>query len=272
MGKQTSLIKFTGRVRDLIGYEREGEHYIRSAPLHVHRSARTKLSALAFGKASRLGAAMRQAMRGELKGMAGGSNVNRLNKALFSVLQADDLHRIRRFAPANFKSLKGFGLNPHADVQKVLSVKPEVQRDVAGNIHVTLPPMENLTCNPRATHLSIRAVAVHVQPGFDKASTTASRTLLIPADRPCPGQTLVIPAAGAAVSCVLLEVVCCQEEHGRMYRLQNRLFTAVEVIAVLGGRMRRNRRGKVQRRQRLRNAHGRRPVAQQQAVGFDQLE
>lgn len=53
MGKQVSIIKFTGHVGNLIGYRRNGEYFSRSAPEKVRRTAATRRAARAFGVASR---------------------------------------------------------------------------------------------------------------------------------------------------------------------------------------------------------------------------
>ena len=263
MATQTGLIKFTGQVGGLIGYKVGAAYYLRSAAQQVRQSARTRLAARAFGKASTLGAAMRHALNGQLDGPADSAAVNRLNKALLGVLQADDLHRHKRFAPRNFKSLNGFCFNQHAALSDVIAVTPAVHRDGNGHIHVTIPPMEAGNYNPRATHLSIKAVAVHMQPGFDRATSTSSGAALIPIGLPAREITLVVPAEKGAISCVLLEVVCCRKEGGRMYQLQNRKYTATDIIAILPGRTLR-----VKRKKMLRTRNERLPLLPEPLVDF----
>ena len=263
MAKQTGLIKFTGQVGGLIGYKVGGEYYLRSAAQQVRQSVRTQLAGRAFGKAATLGAAMRHALNGILDGPTDGASVNRLTKALLQVLHADDLHRHKRFVPGNIKRLKGFAQNPHAALSNILTVTPAVQRDVHCNLHVTIPPMEAYHCNPHATHLSFRAVAVQVQSTFDRATATSSAEELIPAGLPSREITLVVPAAKGAVSCVLLEVACLREEKGRMYRLQNRKYTATDIIAVMPGRAVREKR-----KYRRHTAAGRWSATRKPLIGF----
>jgi hypothetical protein len=150
---------------------------------------------------------MRHAMSGQLDALADPDNVNRLNKALLEVLLADDLYRAKRFVPANFSRLKGFCFNQHTGLPKVLTVQPAVNHDVHGNILVTIPAMNGYLTHPRATHLAVKAVAVHAAPGF-KAATATSSDL---------------------------------ELHGRLYQLHDRQYMAADVIAVFGGRVWRNR-------------------------------
>ncbi|WP_157986552.1 hypothetical protein [Chitinophaga alhagiae] len=97
--------------------------------------------------------------------------------------------------------------------------------------------MNSCMNNPGATHLCIKALAVHVQPGFEQATATASAAVLFPVDHPSGEITLVVPAQKVVVSCVMLEVSQYMEEQGKMVFLHNRQYTAVDVIAVLPGRM-----------------------------------
>lgn len=236
MGKQTGIFKFTGKMGGVIGYKVGDEYYVRSAPEHVRQSEATKLSSRAFGKASTLGAAFRQVLNGMLDNPLEGSTVNRLNKALVGVLQADG-RRLKRFVPAHFKRLKGFALNAFNSLADILTVTPAISRDSANNLLVTIPPMDSCMSNPSATHLCIKALAVHIQPGFEQATATASEAVLLPVGHPSGEIALVVPAQKGVVSCVMLEVSQCMEEQGKMVFLHNRQYTAVDVIAVLRGSM-----------------------------------
>lgn len=236
MAKQTGLIKFTKKVGDLIGYRVGKEYYFRSMPAEVRQSPRTKVSARYFGKASTLGAAMRHAAYGLLDIPGEMGLGNRLNRALLGVLRQDDLHHSKTFIPQNFRGLQGFSFNQHTSLDQVLTVTPVVTRDFYGNLHVTIPAMSSYTCNPVATHLRIRAVGVFLQPGFTAAAATASEPVLVDISRPCEELTLVVPAQKGALCTVILEVMCCKQENGRMVLLMNRKYSAAEVIAVLTGR------------------------------------
>lgn len=247
MAIQTGILPFTGKLGNVIGYRRGNKHYLRSMPQTVHQSARTKLSGRAFGKACKLGAAIRHALSGPLHALSDGGMVNRLNKALLTVLHTDDLHRMPRFIPRHFKSLAGFSFNPHAALQGVLPVTPNVGLDAEGNIIVTLPAMPPYDPPAGITHLSVRAVAIHVQPGFLRAEASMSDTVLIDLGRPFDLTELVMRAGKGVLSCVVLEVVSCRQEQGRIYRLRNRKHTAAQIIAVMPGKV-----GRVKRRRHKR--------------------
>ena len=169
---------------------------------------------------------------------------NRLNKALVGVLQADDLHAHKRFVPAHFKKLQPMELNPHAALNSLLPVTPTVTRAENGVLTVTIPAMEHFGHNPRATHISVKAIAVFVQSSYQQAIAEASAPALLPAGQPAAETTLTIPAAKGAVCCVLLEVNSLVEENGRMVMLRNKKYTAAGVIAVLVKRAKRMKRRK----------------------------
>lgn len=217
----------------MIGYRVGNQYHLRSMPQQVRQSPRSKISSRRFGKASKLGAAMRHALHGHLDTAQESTLVNRLNKALLGVLRQDDLQGAKRFIPRHFQALTGFRFTPHAGLAKLLTVNPVVTRDGKGNIEVAVPAMEMFVSNPQATYLSIKAIAVSVHPGYTKATAAASEPVMLTAGRPSGAFTLTVPAPPDAVSCIILEATSLQMEGGRLYRLQNRKYVAAEVIAVI---------------------------------------
>ncbi|WP_119079145.1 hypothetical protein [Chitinophaga alhagiae] len=233
MATQTSLLKFTGKVGNLIGYRVGKKYYLRSAPEQVRQSPHSKVSSRHFGKASRLGATMRHALHGLLHVKQDNTLINRLNKSLLHVLRQDDLHRQKRFIPRYFRDLERFCFTTHADLSRVLPVEVSAVRNTDGSIAVTVPAIRQHLCNPRATHVGFRAVAVCLERGFATAKAAASDMVMLKADEPSAAFSLTVPADGNTVTCVILEVTSWQVEHGRPYLLGNRKFMAAEVIAVL---------------------------------------
>ncbi|WP_346319530.1 hypothetical protein [Chitinophaga sp. YIM B06452] len=233
MATQTGVLKFTGRLGNLIGYRVGGEYYLRSMPQRVRQSPRSKISGRCFGKASKLGAAIRHALEGIMDTASESTLGNRLNRALLGVLRQDDLHGMKRFIPRHFRALEGFCFTPHAELGRLLTVAPVVTRDGNGNIEVAVPAMEALNGHPQATHISIKALAVCIRPGYTAATAEQSEPVLLEMGKSSEAFTLTVPASPDAVSCVILEVTSLQEEHGRMYMLRNRKYAAAEVIAVL---------------------------------------
>ncbi|MGX5816730.1 hypothetical protein ACWKWU_00950 [Chitinophaga lutea] len=66
MGKQVGIIPFTGRVGPLIGYRVGNQYLVRSMPAQVRQTPATRRSAQDFGKASRLGRSLRNAIHPQL--------------------------------------------------------------------------------------------------------------------------------------------------------------------------------------------------------------
>ncbi len=82
MAKQISLITFTGKLGNLIGYERGGKYFLRSMPEIVRQTTATRRAAQRFGIASRKAALIRSAFYDELDIHCDSSHVNRLNRIL----------------------------------------------------------------------------------------------------------------------------------------------------------------------------------------------
>ncbi|WP_343703083.1 hypothetical protein [Chitinophaga sp.] len=233
MATQTSLLKFTGKLGNVIGYRVGKKYYLRSMPEEVRQSSRSKVSSRHFGKASRLGATVRHALHGLLHVKQDNKLINKLNGSLLGVLRQDDLHRQKRFIPRYFRGLERFCFTTHADLAKVLPVDVSAVRNADGNIEVTVPAILKHLANPRATHVGIRAVAVCLERGFTKANAAASEMVMLKADEPSDAFLLTVPADRNMVTCVILEVTCWQEEHGRRYLMGNQKFMAAQIIAVL---------------------------------------
>ncbi|WP_157986706.1 hypothetical protein [Chitinophaga alhagiae] len=233
MATQASLLKFTGKVGNLIGYRVGKKYYLRSAPEEVRQSPHSKVSSRHFGKASRLGATMRHALHGLLHVKSENKMINRLNSSLLGVLRQDDLHRQKRFIPRYFRGLERFCFTTHADLGKVLAVQAAAVRNADGSIEVSVPAIRKHLANPRATHVGFRAVAVCLERGFATAKAAASEMVMLKADEPSAAFSLTVPADRNTVTCVILEVTCWQVEHGRRYLMGNQKFMAAQIIAVL---------------------------------------
>ena len=82
MAKQTGPFFFTGKLDTVIGYERNGVHFLRSMPARVKQTTATRQAARNFGIASRKGRLIRKAFAPHLDLRCDGAFVNRLNKVL----------------------------------------------------------------------------------------------------------------------------------------------------------------------------------------------
>ena len=66
MATQNSIIPFTGKLGNLIGYERNGKYFLRSMPEIVRQTAATRRAARRFGLASCKAALIRNAFYDDL--------------------------------------------------------------------------------------------------------------------------------------------------------------------------------------------------------------
>ncbi|MGX5821043.1 hypothetical protein ACWKWU_22815, partial [Chitinophaga lutea] len=130
-----------------------------------------------FGKASRLGRSLRNAIHPQLTVPSDSTLGNRLNKALLHILHQDDLHREKRFIPRYFQTLKGFSLTPHSTLNDVLPAYPAVSRDNGIRVHI---PAMSMPCQYKAaTHIQIRAIALYTDGRCSQ--TTASDPVMLEA-------------------------------------------------------------------------------------------
>ncbi|HEY8959400.1 MAG TPA: hypothetical protein VIM72_26505, partial [Chitinophaga sp.] len=139
MAKQTGLFQFTGKLGNMIGYQRNGNYFVRSMPLTVKQTSATRQASRNFGIASRKGKLIRQAIMPQLDLHYDGSLVNRLNKTLIQV-----------------KHLEGFRLNRHTGVEKFFSVQPVMQN---GRLII---PAQSLPPQGAGTHLEVTVVATRI--------------------------------------------------------------------------------------------------------------
>ncbi|MGX5819085.1 hypothetical protein ACWKWU_12860 [Chitinophaga lutea] len=231
MGKQTGIIKFTGKLGPLIGYYSGGEYLVRSVPERVRQSPSTRLAAQHFGKASALACTMRTALRPLLHIPPDNNIVNALNKKMHTILRADDLHRHKRFIPRHFQQLRGFTFTPRGSLMRSLPCDPVVSRHFDGSIHVHIPAMKAPGSHPSGTHVLVQAIALWTN--GTSSSAASSEPMLLEASQPSEAFTLKIEAGGEGVCCVILEAIACQTFNGKPLLMRHQRHIACEVIAVL---------------------------------------
>lgn len=231
MGKQTGIIKFTGKLGPLIGYYSRGEYLVRSAPERVRQSPATRLAAQHFGRASSLARAMRAALHPLLHIPPQKGVINALNKKLHTILQADDLHRHKRFIPRHFSQLRGFSFTPQGSLMRTLPCDPVVSRLHDGSIDVHIPAMQAPGSHPSGTHVLVQAIALWTN--GKRTTAASSEPVLLEAGVRSEAVTLKIEAAGEGVCCVMIEAISCQEVNGRPLLFSHASHLACEIIAVL---------------------------------------
>jgi len=210
MAKQTSIIPFTGKLGNLIGYERNGEYFLRSMPEIVRQTHATRRAARRFGMASRKGALIRHAFYCDLDIRCDSGHINRLNKALIA-------------AGSNHAAITGFRFNQHAGTDRFFTVAPRLLRNDI--LHI---PSQTIAQYKGLTALEVKVIAARID--FIKAQVTGTATAILTIS---PGMSfeetnipLDVPGAGTLV--VTLQV-------RGMYKAGascNRQHLAADIIAV----------------------------------------
>ncbi|SIN67588.1 hypothetical protein [Chitinophaga niabensis] len=233
MARQTGPVTFTGKLGNLIGYEVDGVHLLRSMPAHVERSYATKRSALDFGTASKGGRLLRNALSGELEIPDDGKLVNRINKVLQAIVKADAHHfpGQRRILTRHLPALTGFNLNSTTKLDQLLTFQPVLTKDKDGNICVSVNPAFKKTKG--TTHLEIKAIVTGID--FAKAKYTAavSESKLIDVRALPEKVAFVLPYAEKETAFVVLQVIPFQMVNGELALLEDVKHLAADIIGVL---------------------------------------
>lgn len=212
MAKQTGLFKFTGKLDNVIGYRRNGTHFVRSMPAKVHQTAPTRQASRNFGIASRKGRLIRKAFAGQLDVRHDGTLVNRLNKAL--ILAGKD----------NLQAITGFRFNKHTGLEKLLPLQPSITQD--GIITI---PTQSLPKPGTATHLAIKALAVRLNFAERRIIGTDTATEFVDLNKPFDGTALQMAVPGKGTLIVMLQVRVCNGTTAS----GDRRYMAADILAVI---------------------------------------
>lgn len=210
MAKQTSLITFTGKLGNMIGYERKGQYLLRSKPETVRQTAATRRAAQRFGLASKKGALIRRAFAEELDIRCDMTRVNRLNKAL---IQTGSITR-----------LKGFRFNQSTGIDRFFIEMPVYVNNSTLSIpSQVLPALEGITA------LEVKVMGARI--GFlkHKVIATDAVRLVIRTGEEFPGAELSLDVPGDGVLMVTVQVRGFHNESPP----GNRKHMAADIVAVV---------------------------------------
>ncbi|PWV46554.1 hypothetical protein [Chitinophaga sp. S165] len=212
MARQTSLITFTGRLGNVIGYCRDGEHFLRSMPETVRQTTGTLRAARRFGAASRKGALIRSAFTNELDIHCDGGHVNRLNKAFI------------RSGNNIMAALKGFRFNQQTGTERFFSIAPELSgTDLLHIPAQVLPEIKGVTA------LEVKVIATRVNFGTQQVVDVETAITVLDLSEPFAGATLPVNVPGRGILVVTLQVRAINGENPSC----NSKYMAADVIAVL---------------------------------------
>ncbi|QEH41142.1 hypothetical protein [Chitinophaga sp. XS-30] len=211
MGRQTSLLTFTGRVGNLIGYNRNGKHFMRCMPETVRQTSATRQAAQRFGAASRKGRLIRSAFAQELDIRSDGSRVNRLNKAII------------KGGCNNPGAIAGFQFNRYTGIDKFFRVAPVLSTD--GILHI---PAQALAQIKGFTALEVKVIAACISFAERKVVHTETAILVLDTREPFAGAALSVDAPGKGTLVVTLQVRAMKDGHPS----GNRKYVAADIVAV----------------------------------------
>jgi hypothetical protein len=232
MGILTSIIKFTGPLDNLIGYQVNGKTRVRSRPQQVRQTVNTKRAAKDFGSASRTAAVLRHGIIKEIAVSQDNEFLNRLNKAMVGVIKTDLARPAgrRRVTTGSLHALEGFRVNKYMNIHCGYAV----QRLYDGCLQVTITlPVAQF--RDKVQYMQFRAIAVY--PDFERGKTVQTSSEIVTLSKVQAGDIqafcLTIPAPHAGEAIVLLEAIACTMEKGQPNYMGYRNYNAADIIAIV---------------------------------------
>ncbi|MGO4292787.1 hypothetical protein [Chitinophaga sp. RAB17] len=210
MAKQMSIISFTGKLGNLIGYKRNGQYFLRSMPQSVQQTAATRRASRRFGIASRKAAFIRHAFYGHLDIHCDGGHINRLNKLLIA---AGDHHA----------AITGFRFNQHTGVDRFFTVAPRLLPNGILNI-----PAQPIAGYKGITALEVKVIATRIDFTSRQVVGSETVTLMIAPDTTFQetNVSLEVPGQGSLVVVLQVRAMYGDGPSG------NRQYMAADIIAV----------------------------------------
>lgn len=210
MARQKSLFPYSGALRDLIGYERDGEHFVRRKPEFVRQTAATCRAAQRFGIASRKAALIRKTFYGDLDIRCDSGHINRLNKLLIK-------------AAGNYEAVTGFRFNEHTGTDRFFTVSPRLFRNEV--LHI---PRQTLAQYNGITLLEVKVIATRIDFNIHHVTGTTTAILTINPREPFDGADLPLNVPGEGTLVITLQVRGMNKNGPSC----NRRYLAADIIAV----------------------------------------
>jgi hypothetical protein len=210
MAKQMSVIPFTGKLGNLIGYKRNGKYFLRSMPESVRQTAATRRASRRFGIASRKGAFIRNAFYSHLDIHCDGGHINRLNRVLIA---AGDHHA----------AITGFRFNQHTGVDRFFAVAPRLLRNGILNI-----PAQTIARYKGIAALEVKVIATRIDFISRQVVGSETVTLMIEPDTTFQETNVSLDVPGEGSLVVVFQVRALYKDGPS----GNRQHMAADIIAV----------------------------------------
>lgn len=212
MAEQQSIVRFRGRLGNLIGYYRNGKYFIRSMPQHVHQTRATRRAAERFGIASRKAALIRSAFCDDLDIHGNNSFINRLNSVLI------------KQATHNMTAVTGFRFNQDTGLEKFFEIIPALSEDATLHIPAqSLPQLKGITA------FEVKVIAARMHFGTLRIISTDAAILNIDPRQPFDGASIPLNVPGNGTLMVTVQIRAMQGETPSY----NRRYQAADIIGVL---------------------------------------
>ncbi|MBW8687473.1 hypothetical protein [Chitinophaga rhizophila] len=189
MAKQTSLITFTGRLSQMVGYRRGGRYFLRSIPAVVRQTAATRNAALRFGIASKQSALIRSAFKPILDVCCDTSHINRLNKVL---IQA---------GRQQVTAVQGFRFNQYTGIDRFLPTAPVLSAEKA--LHI---PAQVVAKVKGVDSLEVKIITALISFGLNKVVGTSTTSMTVKAGARFEGATIPVDICGTGTLVVVMQI------------------------------------------------------------------
>ncbi|KAA2245678.1 hypothetical protein F0L74_06905 [Chitinophaga agrisoli] len=231
MATQTSVIKFTGKLGDIIGYRCGKKHHLRTRPEHIHQTAATKQAAQNFGINSRKSKIIRKAILPHLDLRYDGTTGNRLTRELILAgkqpPKSSPTKAPHKHSSDHLQALLGFRFNHHTGINNILLEPPVITPDG----QITLPA-QFIRQPGSAGFIEVKAIAVRINFTERRVVSTDEAIELIDLSQSFSGTTLKIDTSGKGTLFIVLQLRACISCNGAVLPLGDRRYNAADIIAV----------------------------------------
>ena len=209
MATQTGQIPFTGRIGNLIGYKRNGVHFLRSMPTEVIQSKASRKAARNFGIASSNGSLVRKGLGAHLDVRGDGAKVNRLNKTLIQ---------------SGIQGMKGFRFNKHTGLDQFFCIAPTLSEN-----NIMRIPAQTLFAPYQSTSIEVKLISSRIDFSTRRIINSTSHTITLDPGQPFEGLEMDASVQGKGSLIVAIQI---RVYFGNMLTLDRR-FNAADIIAVV---------------------------------------